>query len=154
MIDIIKTITGIVLLLTIIGFFAYVICANEPDMGIIVFFCFSIPLGGIIVAYLDKLIKERRQVLRKMYNIPERLDHEYGGQWGREFQKIIGDARKNTTDTAKLHDLQNCSQTVQNISKWPIVGMGDEYYMNAAFRYTGCHVKVTDSQGRIISEIV
>lgn len=130
---------------------------QKGDIGSAIFFLF--PLFTLICSLIINLCfvephKKRQKALCEMYEIPSRLDHEYGEQWGREFQKNIGDARKNITDPAKLQDLQHCSQTVQNISKWPVVGMGDEYYINSAFRCTGCHLKVTDSNGKIISVIV
>lgn len=130
---------------------------QKGDIGSAIFFLF--PLFALVCGIIINLCvieprKKRQKALREMYKIPIKLNHEFGEQWGREFQKIIREARKNTSDTDKLQDLEHCSQTVQNISKWPMVGMGDEYYLNSAFRYTGCHLKVTDSNGNIISVIV
>ena len=152
-----KLIGGIIYLLIIVAIASFGIFSWQYDMDMIGAICLGIATIGLItpiVEFFNKIDKKREEALNKMHNIPERLDHEYGEQWGRKFQKLIGDATKSTTDPEKLQDLHDCSQTVQNISKWPIVGIGDEYYINSAFRYTGCHLKVTDETGKVISEIV
>lgn len=158
MTDQIFKIIGGFLYLLIVGVIACLgVLAMINDLDFIGCICFCIAISGFIqpiVEHHGKLREKRQEVLRKIYNIPERLDHEYGEQWCREFQKLIGDAMKSTTTPEKLQDLHECSQTVQNISKWPIVGMGDDYYINSAFRYTGCHLTVTDGTGKVITEIV
>lgn len=91
-----------------------------------------------------------------MYNLPDVVRDEYGQTWDREFQKVISKAIDETTDDEKRTDLQQC----QKVAKEMIKDSGAYrldcpfYSINNAFRLTGCHFTITDSQGKTITQIV
>ena len=100
--------------------------------------------------------KKRQETVRKKYNIPEIVRDEYGEVWDKEFQKVIKNAIDMTTDPSKLSDLQNCqrvaNQMIKDSSRYTL----DRpfYKINNAFRLTGCHFTITDSEGKTITQIV
>lgn len=152
-------ITGALYLL-IYAFFAYLtISAFQCDLPMIGAICFSITLGGIvypIIAYYDKKKEKHLEALRKMYNLPEYVRDEYGEKWDREFQKVITKAIETTSDPAKLNDLRCCQKVAKNMMDNSSAYSLDRpfYKINKAFRLTGCHFTITDSQGKIITKIV
>ena len=91
-----------------------------------------------------------------MYNLPGVVRDEYGDKWDREFQKVISKAIDEATDNEKRTDLQQC----QKVAKQMIKDSGSYrldrpfYRINNAFRLTGCHFTITDSQGKTITQIV
>ena len=164
MIDFIsKLIAGVImgtLYLLIYGFFAYLtITAFQCDLPMIGAICFSITLGGIvypIIAYYDKKKEKRQEALRKMFSLPQYVRNEYGEAWDRELQKVIAKAIGETTDSAKIADLKHCQRVAKAMIKDSASYRLDRpfYKINNAFRLTGCHFKITDSQGKTITKIV
>jgi hypothetical protein len=160
MIDIISKIIGGILYLLIIGGIAYFgVFSLQGDMDFIGCLCLGIAIKGLIqpiIEYLGKSREKRQVFLRKIYNIPERLDHEYGEVWDNEFQKVIKKAIDTTTDASKLSDLQECQRVAQQMIKDSSSYTLDRpyYKINNAFRLTGCHFTITDSEGKTITQIV
>ena len=92
--------------------------------------------------------EKRQKALRKKFNIPEVNTELYNHVWDKEFDKIINNAIATTTDPSKLYDLQECQKVVQQMK-------GHSFDMiYHAFRLTGCHFTITDSDGKIITKIV
>ena len=164
MIDFIsKLIAGVVmgaLYLLIYGFFAYLaITAFQCDLPMIGAICFSITLGGIvypIISYYDKKKEKRQEALRRMFSLPQYVRNEYGEAWDRELQKVIAKAIGEATDSAKLNDLKHCQRVSKEMIKDSSYYRLDRpfYKINKAFRLTGCHFAITDSQGKTITQIV
>ena len=83
-----------------------------------------------------------------MYNIPIKV--ESGDcQWGKVFHQIIEVAKKNITEEDKKEDLLQCGRIVKNMAKEKSF---DD--LHRAFRLTGCHMKITDGNGTLITKIV
>ena len=84
----------------------------------------------------------RKEAVSKMYNLPNRIEHEYGELWNREFQKVINKAINTTTDSKKLTDLQHCKRVAGEMIKDSGSYRLDRpfYKINNAFRLTGCHI--------------
>ena len=94
--------------------------------------------------------KEKRwSALRRMYNLPYCLEKEDGEQWGKAFQQLINTEINNVSETEKKNDLQQCQLIVKKM-------INDEAFENLhrAFRFTGCHLIVTDNDGKLIKKIV
>ena len=100
--------------------------------------------------------KKRQEAVSKMYNLPNRIEHEYGELWNREFQKVINKAINTTTDSKKLTDLHHCKRVAGEMIKDSGSYRLDRpfYKINNAFRLTGCHITITDSEGNSITQIV
>ena len=151
-----KVIAG-VLITAVFGYLGVFLL--KCDMDMIGFICFGIAAKAFILPimeYLDYSKQKRQKALRKIYNIPERIDYEYGEIWDREFQKVIKKAIDSTTDSAKLSDLKYCQRVAKAMNKDSGAYKLDRpfYKINNAFRLTGCHFTITDSQGKIITIIV
>jgi uncharacterized membrane protein len=130
---------------------------GEIGMAIFFFIPITILICSLIVNYFIVIPhKKRQESVRKKYNIPEIVRDEYGEVWDREFQKVIKNAIDTTTDPSKLSDLQNCqrvaNQMIKDSSRYTL----DRpfYKINNAFRLTGCHFTITDSEGKTIAKIV
>lgn len=130
---------------------------GEIGMAIFFFIPITILICSLIVNYFIVIPhKKRQEAVRKKYNIPEIVRDEYGEVWDREFQKVIKNAIDTTTDPSKLSDLQNCqrvaNQMIKDSSRYTL----DRpfYKINNAFRLTGCHFTITDSEGKTIAKIV
>lgn len=94
--------------------------------------------------------KEKRwNAVRRMYDLPYSLVKEDGDQWGKEFQQLINAEINNVSELEKKNDLQQCQHIVKKMIK-------DESFENLhrAFRFTGCHLIVTDNDGKPITKIV
>ena len=100
--------------------------------------------------------KKRHEAVRKKYNIPEIVKNEYGEVWDKEFQKVFKYAIDTTTDPSKLSDLQSCQRVANQMMKDSSPDTLDRsfYKINNAFRLTGCHFSITDSEGKTITQIV
>lgn len=87
--------------------------------------------------------------IRRMYNLPNILDKEEEEQWSKEFQQLIDTELNKISEPEKKNDLQQCQHIVKKMIK-------DESFENLhrAFRFTGCHLIVTDNDGKIITKIV
>ena len=130
---------------------------GEIGMGIFFLSPLTFALCGLAYQLLYEKPRERRQeALHKMYNLPGVVRDEYGDKWDREFQKVISKAIDEATDNEKRTDLQQC----QKVAKQMIKDSGSYrldrpfYRINNAFRLTGCHFTITDSQGKTITQIV
>lgn len=130
---------------------------GEIGMAIFFFIPITILICSLIVNYFIVIPhKKRQEAVRKKYNIPEIVRDEYGEVWDREFQKVIKNAIDTTTDPSKLSDLQNCqrvaNQMIKDSSRYTL----DRHFykINNAFRLTGCHFSITDSEGKTIAKIV
>lgn len=130
---------------------------GEIGMGISFLSPLTFALCGLAYQLLYEKPREKRQeALHKMYNLPDVVRDEYGDKWDREFQKVISKAINETTDNEKRSDLQQC----QKVAKQMIKDSGSYrldrpfYRINNAFRLTGCHFTITDSQGKTITQIV
>ena len=160
MIDYISKLIGGIIYLLIYALFAYLtISAFQCDLPMIGAICFSITLGGIvypIISYYDKLKEKRQEALHKMFNLPDVVRDEYGETWDREFQKVISKAIETATDNEKRTDLQQCQKVAKEMIKDSGAYRLDRpfYSINKAFRLTGCHFTITDSQGKTISQII
>lgn len=132
---------------------------QKGEIGSAIFFLF--PLFALISGIVINLCvveprKKRQEALQKMYNLPQYIRNEYGEVWDKEFQKVISKAIEETTDNEKRTDLQQC----QKVAKEMIKDSGNYrldrpfYRINKAFRLTGCHFTITDSQGKTITRIV
>ena len=132
---------------------------EKGEIGSAIFFLFPllVLICGIIINLCVVEPRKKRQVaLRKMYNLPDVVRDEYGHTWDREFQKVISKAIEEVTDNEKLADLQQCQKVAKNMIKDSCNYRLDRpyYRINNAFRLTGCHLTITDSQGNIITQIV
>ena len=92
---------------------------------------------------------KREKALHKMHNYPESINLEFGYQWEREFQSLISKAIESTKDPEKRSDLEHCQNVVNKISD-----NSGFYYLQRTFRLTGCHISITDSNGKRITKIV
>lgn len=92
---------------------------------------------------------KRKEALRKMYKYPRRLVKEDGEQWGKVFLQLINAELDNISESQSKKDLQQCQHIVKKMTK-------DEVFKNLhrAFRLTGCHLMVTDNDGKPITKIV
>ena len=130
---------------------------GEIGMAIFFFIPITILICSLIVNYFIVIPhKKRQEAVRKKYNIPEIVRDEYGEVWDREFQKVIKNAIDTTTDPSKLSDLQNCQRVANQMIKASSRYTLDRpfYKINNAFRLTGCHFTITDSEGKTIAKIV
>ncbi len=93
--------------------------------------------------------KKKWNSIRNMFNLPYCVVKENGEQWGKEFQQLINTELNNVSDSGKKNDLQQCQNIVNKMIK-------DEAFENLhrAFRFTGCHLIVTDNDGKPITKIV
>lgn len=132
---------------------------KEGEIGSGIFFLF--PLFALIcgIAYNFCVIeprKKRQEALQKMYNLPDVVRDEYGHKWDREFQQVISKAIEEATDNEKRNDLLQCQKVAKGMIKDSKPGRFDRPYfsINQAFCLTGCHLTITDSQGKTITQIV
>ena len=127
-----------------------------PTLG---FFCFLPTLAMVIIGtiWLIERYKDRRwAAVCRMYDLPKRDVHpeDVGGELlHRGFRAVIDDAIKQTTDSDKLRDLQDCRRTLLNSLDYQH-GDSDLGNIRRAFRYTGCHIRIEDSHGNTIREII
>ena len=151
-----KVIAGI-LMVVVFGYLG--VNAWQCDLGMIGAICFGIAAKGIILPimeYLDYTKQKRQAIIRKIYKIPSSISYEYGEVWDRELQKVIAKAIGETTDSAKIADLKHCQRVAKAMIKDSTSYRLDRpfYKINNAFRLTGCHFTITDSQGKTITKIV
>ena len=92
---------------------------------------------------------KREEALHKMYNYHESISLEFGEQWGIEFQRVLSKAIDSTEDPEKKSDLKHCQNVVKEIKD-----DAGFYYLQHTFRLTGCHISITDSNGKHIAKIV
>ncbi len=92
---------------------------------------------------------KREKALHKMYNYPENIMLESSDQWKREFHSLLSKAIESTTDPEKKSDLEHCLHVVKKIED-----DSGFYYLQRTFRLTGCHISITDSNGKLITKIV
>jgi len=130
---------------------------GEVGMAIFFFTPITTLICCLIVNYCIVIpYKNRQEAVRKKYNIPEIVRDEYGEVWDRELQKVIKNAIDTTTDTVKRSDLQNCQRVANQMIKDSSTYTLDRpfYKIHKAFRLTGCHFTITDSEGKTIAKIV
>lgn len=144
-------------------FIVFPICGfqslQKGDVGAAIFF-FSpviVLICFLIINYCFVVPYEKRQAAaHKMYKLPERIDNEYGEVWEKEFQKVIIDSIDKISDSSKRADLQECQKVATQMIKDSSPYRLDRpfYKINNAFRLTGCHFTITDSDGKTITQIV
>lgn len=122
---------------------------------------FLSPLMIVLCALAYQLLYEeprekRKEALHKMYKLPDVVRDEYGDKWDSEFQRAITKAIDEATDNEKRTDLQQCQKVAKGMIKESGRYTFDRpfYSINQAFRLTGCHLTITDSQGKTITQIV
>ncbi len=144
-------------------FIVFPICGIQAlmkgEIGTGLFFLSPLMLALCGLAYqlfYKKPLEKRQETLRKKYNLPNVIRDEYGDKWDREFQKVIAKAIESASDNEKRTDLLQCQKVAEEMMKDSSRNTFNRpYYMiNKAFRLTGCHLTITDSQGRKISQIV
>ena len=93
--------------------------------------------------------QKKWNAIRSMYNLPYILDKDDGEQWSKGFLQLINTELKNVSESEKKNDLQQCQHIVKKMIK-------DESFENfhRAFRFTGCHLIVTNNEGKPITKIV
>ena len=93
--------------------------------------------------------KKRWNAIQRMYNLPYILVKDDGEQWGKAFQQLINTEINNVSESEKKNDLQQCQSIVNKMIK-------DKAFENlhTAFKFTGCHLIVTDNDGKPITKIV
>ena len=106
-------------------------------------------VGVIYDKHVSTPREELKDALHKMYNYPKRLAQEDGGQWGKSFQRVIGVAIENVTEEGKKNDLQQCGKIVKKMTNEKSF-----HDLHHAFRLTGCHIKITDGNGKLITKVV
>lgn len=151
-----KVIAG-VLMAVVFGYLGVV--SLQCGWAVIGAICFGIAAKGVILPimeYQDYSKQKSEATLRKIYKIPSSISYEYGEVWERELQKVIMRAINETTDSAKLNDLKHCQRVAKTMNKDSASYKLDRpfYKINNAFRLTGCHFTITDSQGKTITKIV
>lgn len=130
---------------------------GEIGMGIFFLSPLTIALCALAIEqFYGKPRKKRQEALLKMYNLPQCVRDEYGEVWNKEFQKVINKAIEETKDNEKRTDLQQCQKVAREMIKDSGNYRLDRpfYSINKAFRLTGCHFTITDSQGKTITQIV
>ena len=132
---------------------------EEGEIGSAIFFLF--PLFVLICGIIINLCvigprKKRQAALNKMYNLPDVVRDEFGHTWNREFQQVISKAIEEATDNEKRTDLLQCQKVAKGMIKDSNPCRFDRpyYSINQAFCLTGCHLTITDSQGKTITQIV
>ena len=114
------------------------------------FVLISIGIVGLIYNKYVSAPRERlKKALHKMHNYPQRIVQEDGRQWGKSFQRVIGVAIENVKEGDKKNDLQQCDIIVKKMTNEN--SFSD---LHCAFRLTGCHIKITDSNDNLITIIV
>lgn len=131
----------------------------KGEIGTGIFFLSPLTIVLCALAYqllYEKPREKRQKALHKMYNLPDVVRDEYGQTWDREFQKAISKAIEDSTDNEKRTDLQQCQKVAKEMIKDSETYRFDRpyYSINQAFRLTGCHLTITDSQGNTITQIV
>lgn len=106
---------------------------------------------------VDKCIK-RQKILREMYSIPDEARDDDEGVLCKNFHEAIEKAIGSTSDATKLSDLKQCQSVVTQLNKgsqrcYP-TWFSPFSNINKAFRLTGCHIIITDSEGKTIKKIV
>lgn len=130
---------------------------GEIGMGIFFLSPLTFALCGLAYQLLYEKPREKRQeALHKMYNLPDVVRDEYGEKWDREFQTVISKAIDSTTDNEKRTDLRHCQKVAKEMIKDSGTYRLDRpfYRINKAFRLSGCHLTITDSQGKTITQII
>jgi len=131
----------------------------KGEIGTGIFFLSPLMIVLCALAYhllYGKPREKRKEALYKMYELPDVVRNEYGDEWDSEFQRAITKAIEEATDNEKRTELQQC----QKVAKGMIKDSGRHtldrpfYSINQAFRLTGCHLTITDSQGKTITQIV
>ena len=131
----------------------------KGEIGTGIFFLSPLTIVLCVLAYqqfIEKPREKRQEALYKMYNLPDVVRDEYGHKWDREFQQVISKAIEETTDNEKRTDLLQCQKVAKGMIKDSKPGRFDRPYfsINQAFCLTGCHLTITDSQGKTITQIV
>lgn len=142
--------------------FIFILCAGiehilEGEIGHgVLLLC--IPVSPFVVGFLlrlhEKIHERLQEAIRKKYNLPEYVGND--NFWEKEFKKVIAKAIESTSDSTKLSDLEHCQSVVEEMNKGADVGLGNTAFskINKAFRYTSCHLTITDSEGKTITKIV
>ena len=131
----------------------------KGEIGMGIFFLSPLSIVLCVLTYellYERPRKKRQEALRKMYNLPGTVANDYGSKWDEEFQKVIKKSIVTTSAPAKLADLQRCQKVAKEMMKDSKSYRLDRpfYLINKAFLLTGCHVTITDSQGKVITKIV
>lgn len=128
---------------------------SEGNIGMGLVFLSPLIFVICIVAYIlfFQMPQEKRQeALQKKYNLPQVVRNDYGKAWDDGFQNALAKAIESTSDASKLSDLQRCQSVAKELNKGSFTSPYQK--INNAFRLTGCHLTITDSQGKVITKIV
>lgn len=128
---------------------------------ILLFFPISMLFGALcyfaLEQFFEKPREKREKALCKKYHLPKYVaDNDYGAL-EKKFQEVIAKAIESTSDNAKISDLKHCQRVIKEMNKSCV---GSYTWLSSfskiykAFRLTGCHLKVTDSEGNNITKII
>jgi len=120
----------------------------EGKIGYAVFW-FLLPIAYITFIIYKWPHWKREEALHEMYNYPDKISLEFGEQWNSEFQRLLSKNIAVTNDSEKKNDLRNCQNAVKKIKD-----DAGFYYLQHTFRLTGCHISITDSNGKRIAKII
>lgn len=120
-------------------------------LGILYIIPLLCPIGYFLYRYLViEPEKTRRAALCRMYDYPQRLNKkETVNHWYSVLKDVITIGLTTCSDPNKKSDLDQCQHIVNKMENDDIF---DKFHR--AFRLTGCHMKIKDSNGRTISKIV
>ena len=144
-------------------FIVFPVCGVQAllkgEIGTGIFFLSPLTIVLCVLAYqqlIEKPREKRQEALYKMYNLPDVVRDEYGHKWDREFQQVISKAIEEATDNEKRTNLLQCQKVAKEMIKDSKPYRFDRpyYSINQAFCLTGCHLAITDSQGKTITQIV
>lgn len=157
MIDIIAKLIVTSIWLLFFGGIAY--AAFSCDLPVIGCICSALGLKAmftIIFMHIEENNRKHLEIVRHFYKLPARLDYEFGEVWDEKFQTVIKKAIGACKEADKRTDLQECQRIAKNMIKDSDSYRLDRpfYKINNAFRLTGCHLTITDAQGKIIIQIV
>lgn len=113
---------------------------------------FTLPvilLVGII--YNKYIIKPKREIqnaLHRMYKFPYSVKPN-NELWSKSFLELLNSGLNNVSDPNKKSDLKHCRQIVDKMTK-----EGKFESLHRAFKLTGCHFIIKDSEGRTVTNIV
>lgn len=106
-----------------------------------------------VVLYRHYIVQPKETLmveLSHMYKYPRRLTkNERADKWHSGFSAVIQNGIAAVDDPAKQADLKQCHKIVEKMAKDNVF-----HSLHRAFRITGCHLKVTDDNGRVLTQIV
>lgn len=132
----------------------------EGNIGMGVFFLLPLVFVLCVFAYqqlYQKPLEKQYNALHKKYQLPKYVADDDYGALEKKFQEVIAKAIESTSDNAKISDLKHCQRVIKEMNKSCV---GSYTWLSSfskiykAFRLTGCHLKVTDSEGNNITKII